>query len=51
MDGGFVALLFGLVGVALIAAVPDGWLKAAGGILVAGTALFIILDVLRLLSR
>lgn len=51
MDAGVIALIAGLVAVGLIAIVPMAWKKAAGGLLIVLTVVFIVTDVARLLAR
>ncbi len=51
MEAGAVALIIGLAGAGAIAYSPRGWLKAAGGLLIALTVGFILIDALQLLAR
>lgn len=48
MDAGIAALLAGLALVCLIELIPARWLRAAGGVLVLATALFVLYDGIRL---
>lgn len=49
MDGA-AALAVGLIAVGLIAVTPMAWLKAAGGLLLALTVGYILIDAARLLA-
>lgn len=51
MDAGAAALIFGIAAVVAFSVLPEDWRKAAGGLLIALTVMFVVIDAVQLLAH